>query len=68
MEGAIAYDSYQKTGRVATLLDGDYQRGFEEDFTDPDGSIVPLRSAISKSLVSPLALAICSASTHLVLQ
>ncbi|EMD91412.1 hypothetical protein COCC4DRAFT_57557 [Bipolaris maydis ATCC 48331] len=55
MEGAIAYDSYQKTGRVATLLDGDYQRGFEEDFTDPDGSIVPLRSAITGFSIPGLA-------------
>lgn len=47
MEGALAYDSYMKTGRVAALLHDRFQKGLQEDFMNPDGSIVALRSAIS---------------------
>lgn len=49
MEGALAYDSYMKTGRVATLLHDRFQQGLQEDFMNPDGSIVALRSAISRT-------------------
>ncbi|KAI9373934.1 hypothetical protein BJX61DRAFT_541294 [Aspergillus egyptiacus] len=47
MEGALAYDSYMQTGRVAPLLHGRFQQGLHEDFMNPDGSIVALRSAIT---------------------
>ncbi|OJJ03914.1 hypothetical protein ASPVEDRAFT_891109 [Aspergillus versicolor CBS 583.65] len=47
MEGALAYDSYMKTGRAAKLLHNRFQQGLQEDFMNPDGSIVALRSAIS---------------------
>ncbi|KAF9893310.1 hypothetical protein FE257_011740 [Aspergillus nanangensis] len=47
MEGAVAYDSYMKTGRMAELLHGRFHRNFEEDFMNADGSIVALRSAIT---------------------
>jgi hypothetical protein len=48
MQGALAYESYENTGRVMPLLSKQYHRAFEEDFMNADGSIVTLRSAISK--------------------
>lgn len=46
-EGATAYDSIKKTGRVKPLISGQFRRAFEEDFVGPDGRVVPIRSAIS---------------------
>ena len=48
MQGALAFESYEKTGKVMPLLSTQYHRSFEEDFMNADGSIVTLRSAISK--------------------
>jgi hypothetical protein len=48
MQGALAYDSFKKTGRAQPLLEYRYHRGFEEDFVNPDGNVVALRSAISE--------------------
>ncbi|RFU27341.1 hypothetical protein B7463_g9001, partial [Scytalidium lignicola] len=46
MQGAVAYDSYMKTGRVSRLLNGRFYRAFEEEFMNADGGVVTLRSAI----------------------
>ncbi|KIW04975.1 uncharacterized protein PV09_04137 [Verruconis gallopava] len=47
MQGALAYEVLNHTGRVGPLLSERYHRAFEEDFMNPDGSIVTLRSAIT---------------------
>jgi hypothetical protein len=49
MQGALAYDALKKTGKARSLLEETYHRGFEEDFVNPDGSLVVLRSSLSKS-------------------
>lgn len=37
------------TGKTRSLLEETYHRGFEEDFANPDGSLVLLRSSLSMS-------------------
>lgn len=49
MEGGVAYDAIMNTGRISGLIKEKFHRAFEEDFMNIDGSIVTLRSAISKS-------------------
>lgn len=52
MQGAVAYDAVEKTESVDTLLRARWHRQFEEEFMNPDGSIVALRSAISECFKS----------------
>lgn len=47
MEGALAYDSYMQTGQAAQMLHDSFHRKFEEEFMNPDGSVVTIRSALS---------------------
>jgi hypothetical protein len=53
IQGAIAYDRLKNTGRVDPLIAGRYHESFEKDFMNADGSVVTLRSAISRSNTTP---------------
>ncbi|KAL3470047.1 hypothetical protein BJX99DRAFT_267696 [Aspergillus californicus] len=47
MQGVIAYDTLNQTGRVDPLIASRFHPSFERDFMNPDGSVVTLRSAIT---------------------